>query len=461
MSDEPDAVDAGDAEKADADETDDAAASERRHLFARMIHRQHGEDDERLAERIAHQWSAIRAVDRRPEPEPIVTGPSNFSRAQVPWGVDLAAAWAWRFLVIGRAGYVIMRVLGFFAVVTLPLVVALLIAALVVPLVDRMQSIGVPRGLAAILVVIGGLAFVAALLSFAGQQVANGADDLADQTVKGLGEIRNWLRDGPLNASDSQINDYIRRAQDAITEQTGDGASAQPGHRGRHGGRARRGRLLHRAVLDVLLPRRRRPDLVLAGAASPRVRRASTSTAPAASPGVSLTQFVRATVIVAAVDSIGIMMVAAILGVPFVLAIGVLVFLGAFVPMIGATIAGTVAVLVALVDQGPFTALLMLGGVILVQQIEGHILQPFLMGRFVSVHPLGVIVAIACGVLVAGVAGALVAVPLAAAVNAVVQHLASRTEIGEDDPDEALDEDIEEEDADAPPVPEEEGPLRD
>ena len=88
--------------------------------------------------------------------------------------------------------------------------------------------------------------------------------------------------------------------------------------------------------------------------------------------------------------------------------------------------------LVALVDQGPITALLMLGGVILVQQIEGHVLQPFLMGRWVSVHPLGVIVAIGCGVLVAGIAGALVAVPLAAAVNAVVQHLATYTEPGDD-----------------------------
>ena len=138
-----------------------------------------------------------------------------------------------------------------------------------------------------------------------------------------------------------------------------------------------------------------------------------------------------------------------------------LVFLGAFVPMVGATIAGIVAILVALVDQGPITALLMLGGVILVQQIEGHILQPFLMGRWVSVHPLAVIVAIGCGVLVAGIAGALVAVPLAAAVNAVVQHLATHTEVGDDDPVEELDEDIGEVDADAPPVPEEEGPLRD
>jgi predicted PurR-regulated permease PerM len=158
---------------------------------------------------------------------------------------------------------------------------------------------------------------------------------------------------------------------------------------------------------------------------------------------ISLTQFVRATVIVALVDSIGIMVVAAILGVPFVLALGVLVFLGAFIPLVGATVAGSVAVLVALVDQGPIEALVMLGGVILVQQIEGHILQPFLMGRWVSVHPLGVIVALGCGVLVGGVAGALVAVPLAAAANAVVQHLASNTEPG-DDPVDELAEDYEE-----------------
>jgi predicted PurR-regulated permease PerM len=140
---------------------------------------------------------------------------------------------------------------------------------------------------------------------------------------------------------------------------------------------------------------------------------------------LSLTQFVRATVLVALTDALGIMAVAAVLNVPFVMAIGVLVFLGAFVPMVGATISGSVAILVALVAQGPFVALLMLGGVIAVQQLEAHVLQPFLMGRMVSVHPLGVILAVAMGVLVAGIAGALVAVPLAASLNAVVVYLAS------------------------------------
>ncbi len=408
---------------------------------------------ERLTQQFAQQWATAREERRpSPEPAPIPTGPSNLAPAQVPWGVDLAAAWAWRFLVIVAAGYLIARVLGFFAVITLPLVIALLIAALVTPVVAALHAIGVPRRLAAAFVVIGGIAFIAALLSFAGQQVAQGAADLADQVVRGLEEIRDWLQNGPLNASDSQINDVIQSAQEAITEQSREGgALSQVTEVGTAVGHVVAGFFIVLFSTFFFLADGERIWAWTVRLA-PRAAREHVDGSGRVA-WVSLTQFVRATVLVAAVDAIGIMIVAAVLGVPFVLAIGVLVFLGAFVPMIGATIAGTVAVLVALVAQGPITALFMLGGVIAVQQLEGHVLQPFLMGRFVRVHPLGVIVAIGCGVLVAGIAGALVAVPLAAAGNAVVQHLAGDTEVGEDDPDEALEEDIEEVDADAPPVP--------
>jgi predicted PurR-regulated permease PerM len=137
-------------------------------------------------------------------------------------------------------------------------------------------------------------------------------------------------------------------------------------------------------------------------------------------------------VIVAITDAAGVMIAASILRVQFVFAIGVLVFLGAFIPIVGAFVAGTVAVLVAFVDHGIVIALIMLACVVAVQQIESHVLQPFLMGRFVAIHPLGIIIAIAAGILVAGIAGALVAVPFAAAANAVVQHLASETRVGED-----------------------------
>ena len=421
--------------------------------------RNEGRLRERLANQFAQQWATVRA-ERREElaPAPIPTGPSNFAPAQVPWGVDLAAAWAWRFLVIVAAGYLIVRALGFFAVITLPLAVAMLIAALGTPLVHAMHRIGVPRRLAAAFVVIGGIAFIAALLTFAGQQVAQGASDLAEQVVQGLEEIRAWLQTGPLNASDSQINDVIRSAQDTITEQSQDGeALSQVSEFGVAVGHVVAGFFIVLFATFFFLADGERIWAWTVRLAPRAAREHIDGSGRVA--WVSLTQFVRATVLVAAVDAIGIMIVAAVLGVPFVLAIGVLVFLGAFIPMVGATIAGTVAVLVALVAQGPITALLMLAGVIAVQQLEGHVLQPFLMGRFVSLHPLGVIVAIGCGVIVAGIAGALIAVPLAAAGNAVVQHLSRDTEIGEEHPVEELEEDIEEVDAGAPPVPPE-GPDR-
>jgi putative heme transporter len=137
-----------------------------------------------------------------------------------------------------------------------------------------------------------------------------------------------------------------------------------------------------------------------------------------------LTAYVRATFVIALTDALGIALVAWVLGLPLVLPLAVLVFIGAFVPVVGAAISGIAAVAVALVDQGPVHALLMLAGVVAVQQIEGHILQPFLMGRLVRVHPLAVVVVIAIGAEVAGIFGALIAVPLTAIINAVSTHLA-------------------------------------
>jgi predicted PurR-regulated permease PerM len=398
-------------------------------------------EQQRLAERLAQQWALSRAGRRAaPEPLPIEAGTTNLAKAQVPYGVDLAAAWSWRFLVIAAAGYLILWLLAFFAVITVPVVVALLIAALVGPLVRRMNGIGVPRRLGAGVVVLGGIATVALLLTFVGAQVAAGATDLADSVVAGIEQIRDWLKDGPLQASDNQINDALAAIQSAITDSTAEGGVlTRTVEVGAALGHAVAGFFIVLFSTYFFLADGDRIWAWTVRLAPRAARRRVDESGQVA--WRSLTKFVRATVLVAAVDAIGIMFFAAIFGVPFVLAIGVLVFLGAFVPMIGATIAGTVAVLVALVDQGPITALLMLGGVILVQQLEGHVLQPFLMGRFVSVHPLGVILAIGCGVLVAGIVGALIAVPLAAALNAVVQHLAAHTDVGDDDPEEELEED--------------------
>ncbi|HEX6246283.1 MAG TPA: AI-2E family transporter [Nocardioidaceae bacterium] len=396
--------------------------------MGKLRERQRRRSEDRFAERFAtqfaQQWTQIRSDRRQEEDQPTIqAGPSNFSRAQVPYGVDLAAAWAWRFLVIVAAGYVVLWVLARFSVIVIPLVVALLFAALAAPMVDLLQRAGLRRGLASVMAVFTGLATVSLLLTFVGQQISQGFSDLSEQVVTGLDEIRTWLREGPLQASDSQISDFITQAQQAIvssneqmvTRVTEVGAALSYVVAGffivlfaTYFFLADGGRIW--AWVVRLFPRAARTRADSSGRAA----------------WFTLTRFVRATVLVALVDAVGIMMVAFLLDVPLAFAIGVLVFVSSFVPLVGATLSGAVAVLVALVAQGPIVALLMLAGVIVVQQVESNVLQPFLLGRFVSVHPLGVLIAIGCGILVAGIAGALVAVPLVAAVNAVATHLSGQ-----------------------------------
>ena len=345
----------------------------------------------------------------------------------MPWGLDLAAAWSWRLIVIATATFGLLWLLNYFAGVTVPLAIALLIAALANPFVNGCLRLGLPRGLSAAVVMVIGIVVVGSLLTFVGRQIAQGADDLSDSVVAGLGKVQDWLRNGPLGITDSQLGGWIKDLQQAISGGAGgESAVSRATEFGTALGHGVAGFFIALFATYFFMADGPRIWAWLVRL-SPRAAREPIN-ASGLVAWVSLSQFVKATVLVALADAIGVMIVATILGVPFVMAIGVLVFLGAFVPMIGATIAGSVAILVALVDQGPWVALLMLGGVIVVQQIEGHVLQPFLMGRFVSLHPLGVIVAIGGGVLMAGIVGALIAVPLAAAGNAVVNHLASLSE---------------------------------
>ncbi|MFD6463706.1 AI-2E family transporter, partial [Streptomyces roseolus] len=127
--------------------------------------------------------------------------------------------------------------------------------------------------------------------------------------------------------------------------------------------------------------------------------------------------------VVAAVDAIGIGAGLAILGVPLALPLASLVFISAFVPIIGAFLAGFVAVFIALMTKGAVTALIVLGIIIAVMQLEGHVLQPLLLGRAVSIHPLAVVLAITAGVVIGGIAGGLLAVPFVAVMNTAIRSL--------------------------------------
>ena len=343
------------------------------------------------------------------------------SRYEVPIGVEIAAAWAWRIALIGGVGYFALRFLAYFSEVTVPLAIGLLLTALLIGAVDWLQKHHVPRLLGSLVVVVGLLVVVSSLFFLVGQQLSTQFDDLRDSVMKGLDQLRDWARTGPLNLSDAQMTEWIDRvraagaAEDRQVVSQATAVGTQIGH-------FVAGFFLALFTLFFFLYEGDRiwswATMLFPRAARPRVH----SSGRAA--WGSLTAFVRATVMVALVDAIGIAGVALLLQVPLAAAIGVLVFLGAFIPIIGAFLSGLVAVLVALVAQGPFVALLMLAGVVGVQQLESHVLQPFLMGHIVALHPLAILFAIAAGVVAAGIVGALLAVPLAACLNSIVRHLA-------------------------------------
>ena len=295
--------------------------------------------EEHVRDRIAQQWAEVRAARRAVEAEPeIVGGPSNFRPARVPYGMDLAAAWSWRFIVVCGALAIILWLLNLFLVVVLPVLIALLIAALVSPVVVWGQRLGMPRKLAALLTVILGIGLIALLIAFVSNQVSQGVGDLSKQVGDGIDQIRDWLRTGPLHVTDKQLSEALDKAQEQIQGYSTDAVS-KLGEVGATVGHVVAGIFIVLFSTYFFLAD---GNLIWAWLVRlfPRAGRVRADSSGRVA-WQSLTQFVRATVLVAGTDAIGIMIGAAILGVPFVSAIGVLVFLGAFVPLIGAFVSGT------------------------------------------------------------------------------------------------------------------------
>lgn len=340
----------------------------------------------------------------------------------VPPGIEIAAAWSWRLILIAAAGAGVIWVLAFLSPITIPLAVAVLLTALSIGGVDWLVRKGIPRIIASFLILFALIGGVAGLVTLVGQQLSTQFEEMRISVVEGISQLEAWAKNGPLGLSDAQMATYIERVQDAISSSDGE-VITQATEIGSRVSYFVAGIFIVLFAVFFFLYEGGRIWTWVVGL-FPRRSRAKVNSSGLAAWG-SLTAFVRATVLVALADALGIALVAVVLQVPLALAIGVLVFIGAFVPIIGALVSGMVAVLVALVAQGPVTAALMLLGVIAVQQIESNVLQPFLMGHIVAVHPLAIVVVITIGVVTAGVVGALLAVPLAASVNSVVKHLAS------------------------------------
>ncbi|MEL4504280.1 AI-2E family transporter [Luteococcus sp. H138] len=341
---------------------------------------------------------------------------------EVPHGIQLAAGWFWRLLVIAAGLYGIWFLLQGLSEVMIPIFVALLFTAALWPLKVWLHDKGLGRGLSAGLSLLALVAVVLAIFSLVGAQIASQSSSLADASVKSYEQFMNWLASGPLQLHEGQIDTWTEKgiewakSQQSLFTGYAAAAGAQVGH-------FFAGMALALFALFYFLFEGR--TFARAGfALAPRGSRARI--ADACQRGwVSLVSYVRAAVIVAFVDGLGAGVGAALVGSDLFLAIGALTFLTAFVPLLGAFVAGLVSTSVVLLTLGWVKALIMLGIFVAVMELEAHVLQPFLLGKAVSIHPLAVLYGLAVGTIVAGVVGALFAVPILAFGNAFAKAWAS------------------------------------
>ncbi len=351
---------------------------------------------------------------------PADNSPRRDASRAVPWPMRVAAATSWRFLMIIAAIGVLAWILGYLSAVTVPAGIAVLASALFAPLVDRLVRWHVPRGLAVLLAIVVGLAVVGGVLTLVITTVTANLPQLQTQVGASLNSITTWLQQGPLHLSHDQMQKLLTNAVSTIEGNTN--------------------QLVSRALTTATTVGTTLTEMLLALFtlifllhSGSLVWKFSLKIVPgdvrdrvdvAGRRGfASLVTYVRATVMVACVDAICIGVGIFLVGVPLAVPLAALIFIGAFVPIIGAVIAGAVAVLIALVAKGFLAAIIVLAILIGVMQLESHILQPLLLGRVVRLHPIAVVLAIATGLEVAGIVGALLAVPIVAVAKSAIGSL--------------------------------------
>ena len=345
--------------------------------------------------------------------------------ALVPRWFQRTVAWSVGALAVGAVVAVLGWIALQLALLTVALIVALMLAALLEPLARLLHRV-VPTWAAAALAVLALLAVLGGTGYLLEQRIRGQFANLAVALAASVDRVRDWLITGPLTLAPRQVNDVRNQILAAVraAAPSGDAAASTVIS-------LLTGIVVALFVLFFLLRDGRGmwARLVELAPAGHRER------VGAAGRGAweTLSRYVRGVVLIALADAVLIGIGLFALGVPLALSLTLLVFLGAFVPLVGATVSGAVAVLVALVTRGPVTALIVLGVVLVVQNVEGNILQPFIQSRAVRLHPVTILVAVTAGILLYGVAGAVVAVPLVAVVLRVVTDLRSEVDPGPSD----------------------------
>ncbi|GAA4888607.1 hypothetical protein GCM10025789_01110 [Tessaracoccus lubricantis] len=343
----------------------------------------------------------VPAEDRRAGLEP-----------DIPRGLTVAAGYAWRLLLLGVAVVALFYALAYFSAISVPVALAVLLTAMLHPLVQLLRRWGWPAALVSIASLLLLILVVAGLLTFVGTQVAAEFPALLEQSKEGFQALVDWLGTLPFGIDQARLNEWIAAGSAWLQGQASIIAGAAASVGGAFGNFfaglatalvatfffAYQGRRIFTGTVGVLVPRHYR-----------------TQVDTAAQRGwTSLVAYMRSAVIVAAVDAAGVSLAAMLLQVPLVAALFALTFFLSFIPIVGATVAGAVAVMLALVSHGWVTALIMLGAVILVMQLESTFLQPLVMGKAVDLHPLAVLLGLTAGAVISGILGALLAIPVLA-----------------------------------------------
>lgn len=340
----------------------------------------------------------------------------------VPRGLKIAAAFSWRLLVVAAAGLLAGYAMTQLLVVVIPFVVALLLTSLLHSPSLALQRRGVPRTLAAAIVVGAGLLVLAGLLGLVIPPFVDQVNDLASRVEEGARKLASSIAGGPFGLTEQEIDEAVDRAIDGLDGNAGSVASG-----------VLSGALIAAEVGAAMLLTLfltffmvRDGDRLwrwIVGLAAPESRRTVVGAGEHA--WTALSGYVRGVAIVATADAVFIGIALVIVGVPLAFPLIVLTFMAAFFPIVGAFTAGGAAVLVALVANGLTEALIILGAIIVVQQIEGNVLYPIIVGSRLRLHPVAMLLVLGIGGVLAGIAGAFLAVPIAAVVSAVLEYMRS------------------------------------
>ncbi len=338
----------------------------------------------------------------------------------VPRSLEVAASFCWRALVVAAAALAVLFLVSKLLLVVMPLFVALLATAVLRPPADWLRERGVSDALAALIVMASALLVGAGLLTLIVPPFVDQVSEVGDNLRGGVQRAGNWLLEGPLDLTESELQSYLDDVERTISENRDTIAG------GVVGGARAVGELLSGLALAIVMtfflikdgdriaawfvgvfPARRRHDAAEVGRRS----------------WETLSGYLRGVSIVALVDAVFIGLALAIVGVPAVLPLAVFTFLAAFVPIVGAVVMGAVAALVALVTNGPLDAAIILAAVVAVQQLEGNVLQPLVVGRAIDLHPLAILLAVTTGIILGGIPGAIVAAPLLAILVRIASYL--------------------------------------